>query len=94
MRRSSLSDGGYSQSGQLVHNSVKLISPSVSARIKAAVIFVSISFPVSKFNHAVNERAGRPIQRPGSTGITQIICHVGDNIYDHGVLTLAPHLCV
>ncbi|KAJ7292536.1 cutinase, partial [Mycena rebaudengoi] len=68
----------YNQGGQLVHNSVKLISASVATRIKAAVIF----------GDPDNGQAVQDI----SAANTKIICHVGDNIYDHGVLILAPHL--
>ncbi|KAF7332463.1 Carbohydrate esterase family 5 protein [Mycena kentingensis (nom. inval.)] len=69
---------GYSQGGQLVHNSAKLLSPAVSQRIKAAVIFgdPDNGDAVSGVN-AAN---------------TKIICHAGDNICKGGSLILTPHL--
>ncbi|KAJ7292529.1 cutinase [Mycena rebaudengoi] len=69
---------GYSQGGQLVHNSAKLISASVAARIKAAVIFG-------------DPDNGQFVQGVSAAN-TEIICHLGDNICDHGVLVLGPHL--
>ncbi|KAJ7715099.1 cutinase [Mycena olivaceomarginata] len=69
---------GYSQGGQLVHNSARLLSASVQARIKAAVIFGD-----PDNGDAVQ---GVPASR------TDVICHIGDNICAHGDLVLLPHL--
>ncbi|KAJ6504646.1 cutinase, partial [Mycena vitilis] len=69
---------GYSQGGQLVHNSAKLLSASVLARIKAAVIFG-------------DPDDGEPVQGvPASR--TDVICHTGDDICLHGTQVLQPHL--
>ncbi|KAJ6574438.1 cutA, cutinase A [Mycena capillaripes] len=69
---------GYSQGGQLVHNSAKQLSPDVSARINAAVIF----------GDPDNGAAVTGV----SAANTKIICHAGDNICAHGDLILLPHL--
>ncbi|THV08150.1 cutinase [Dendrothele bispora CBS 962.96] len=69
---------GYSQGGQLVHNSVNLLSSAVRSRISAAVIFGDPDF-------------GSPVTGVPSTR-TDIICHVGDDICAHGDLVLPPHL--
>ncbi|KAJ7068759.1 cutinase [Mycena amicta] len=69
---------GYSQGGQLVHNSAKLLSSSVSQRIKAAVIF----------GDPDNGQAVTGV----SAASTMVICHKGDNICQGGDLVLAPHL--
>ncbi|KAF9255227.1 cutA, cutinase A [Marasmius fiardii PR-910] len=69
---------GYSQGGQLVHNSARMLSSSVASRIAAAVIFGD-----PDDGEAV---AGVPASR------TDVICHNGDNICEHGVLVLPPHL--
>ncbi|KAJ7851668.1 cutinase [Mycena olivaceomarginata] len=69
---------GYSQGGQLVHNSAKLLSSSVLSRIKAAVIFG-------------DPDDGQAVQGV-SSGKTDVICHVGDDICLHGDLILEPHL--
>ncbi|KAG7095831.1 hypothetical protein E1B28_006526 [Marasmius oreades] len=69
---------GYSQGGQLVHNSAAMLSSAVQARISAAVIFGD-----PDDGEAV---AGVPASR------TDVICHVGDNICEHGILVLPPHL--
>ncbi|QSZ32745.1 hypothetical protein DSL72_002324 [Monilinia vaccinii-corymbosi] len=69
---------GYSQGGQLVHNAAKLLPSDVTAKISAAVIF------------------GDPDNGAAVQGVsaskTKIICHVGDNICEHGDLILMPHL--
>ncbi|KAJ6611385.1 cutinase [Mycena sp. CBHHK59/15] len=74
----SLVSVGYSQGGQLVHNSAKQLSSSVAARIKAAVIF----------GDPDNGQAVQEI--PASR--TLIICHLGDDICLGGDLVLLPHL--
>ncbi|KAJ7038053.1 cutinase [Mycena alexandri] len=69
---------GYSQGGQLVHNSAKQLSASVAARIKAVVIFG-------------DPDDGEAVQGISSSK-TLVICHVGDDICLHGDLVLEPHL--
>ncbi|KAJ7887485.1 cutinase [Mycena olivaceomarginata] len=69
---------GYSQGGQLVHNSAKQLSPDVSSRINAAVIFGDPD------NGAAVDGV--------SAANTKIVCHNGDNICAHGDLILLPHL--
>ncbi|KAF7348248.1 Cutinase [Mycena sanguinolenta] len=69
---------GYSQGGQLVHNSAKLLSASVLSRIKAAVIFG-------------DPDDGEPVQGVPAAN-TDVICHFGDDICAHGILILPPHL--
>ncbi|KAI9651125.1 hypothetical protein NHQ30_001162 [Ciborinia camelliae] len=69
---------GYSQGGQLVHKAAKLLSSETTAKISAAVIF------------------GDPDNGSAVQGVsaarTDIICHFGDNICEHGDLILLPHL--
>ncbi|KAF8214052.1 carbohydrate esterase family 5 protein [Mycena galopus ATCC 62051] len=78
---------GYSQGGQLVHNSAKQLSPAVSSRINAALIFASSLAHRSK---------GDPDNGTAVAGIdaanTKVICHTGDDICAHGDLILEPHL--
>ncbi|KAF7298727.1 Cutinase [Mycena indigotica] len=69
---------GYSQGGQLVHNSAKLISSSVAARISAAVIFG-------------DPDNGQAVQGIPSSKV-DVICHVGDNICQGGAIILPAHL--
>ncbi|KAJ7080545.1 cutinase [Mycena epipterygia] len=69
---------GYSQGGQLVHNSAKQLSASVAARIKAVVIFG-------------DPDDGEGVQGIPSSEL-DVICHVGDDICLHGDLILPPHL--
>ncbi|KAJ7464804.1 cutinase [Mycena galericulata] len=69
---------GYSQGGQLVHNSAKQLSAAVAARINAVVIFG-------------DPDNGQPVQGI-SAADTDIICHVGDDICLGGDLVLPPHL--
>ncbi|KAJ6585375.1 cutinase [Mycena capillaripes] len=69
---------GYSQGGQLVHNSAKMLSASVLARIKAAVIFG-------------DPDDGEAVQGISSAN-TDVICHTGDDICLHGDLILPAHL--
>ncbi|CAK5262856.1 unnamed protein product [Mycena citricolor] len=69
---------GYSQGGQLVHNSAKLLSAKVQARINAAVIFG-------------DPDDGSPVVGV-SASKTLVICHTGDDICLHGDLVLPPHL--
>ncbi|KAJ7498489.1 cutinase [Mycena latifolia] len=69
---------GYSQGGQLVHNSAKQLSADVSSRINAAVIF----------GDPDNGEAVAGIDAAN----TKIICHDGDNICQHGDAILPPHL--
>ncbi|KAJ6508316.1 cutinase [Mycena sanguinolenta] len=69
---------GYSQGGQLVHNSAAMLSSSVLARIKAAVIFG-------------DPDDGEAVQGVPAAN-TDVICHVGDDICLHGDLILPPHL--
>ncbi|KAJ6583999.1 cutinase, partial [Mycena vulgaris] len=73
-----LVSSGYSQGGQLVHNSAKLLSASVAARIKAVVIFG-------------DPDNGQAVQGVSSSN-TDVICHVGDDICLGGDLVLLPHL--
>ncbi|KAF7355739.1 Cutinase [Mycena sanguinolenta] len=69
---------GYSQGGQLVHNSAKQLSSAVLSRINAAVIF----------GDPDNGTAVTGIDAAN----TKVICHTGDDICAHGDLILAPHL--
>ncbi|KAJ7717000.1 cutinase [Mycena metata] len=69
---------GYSQGGQLVHNSAKQLSASVAARINAVVIFG-------------DPDNGQAVQRIPSSKV-DVICHVGDDICLGGDLILVPHL--
>ncbi|KAF5358987.1 hypothetical protein D9758_004833 [Tetrapyrgos nigripes] len=69
---------GYSQGGQLVHNSAKLLSSDVSARVNAAVIFG-------------DPDNGDAVDGIGADA-TKVVCHNGDNICAHGDLILPPHL--
>ncbi|KAK7041778.1 hypothetical protein VNI00_009067 [Paramarasmius palmivorus] len=69
---------GYSQGGQLVHNSAALLSPSVAARVSAVVIFGD---PKS------SQRVANV-----DTSKVKVFCNFGDNICDGGVLVLPPHL--
>ncbi|KAJ7708628.1 cutinase [Mycena metata] len=69
---------GYSQCGQLVHNSAKQLSPAVSAHINAAVIF----------GDPDDGQAVAGI----SAANTKVICHKGDDICLHGDAILLPHL--
>ncbi|KAJ6584001.1 cutinase [Mycena vulgaris] len=73
-----LVSSGYSQGGQLVHNSAKQLSASVAARIKAVVIFG-------------DPDNGQAVQGVSSSN-TDVICHVGDDICLGGDLVLLPHL--
>ncbi|CAK5263113.1 unnamed protein product [Mycena citricolor] len=75
---SALVTAGYSQGGQLVHNSAKLLSAKVQARINAAVIFG-------------DPDDGSPVAGV-SASKTLVICHTGDNICAHGIIVLPPHL--
>ncbi|KAF7364843.1 Cutinase [Mycena venus] len=74
----SLVTSGYSQGGQLVHNSARLLSASVLSHIKAAVIFG-------------DPDDGTAVQGVPAAN-TDVICHIGDDICLHGDLILAPHL--
>ncbi|KAJ7143554.1 cutinase [Mycena crocata] len=69
---------GYSQGGQLVHNSAKQLSSSVASRVKAVVIFG-------------DPDNGQAVQGVASSKV-DVICHVGDDICLGGILILAPHL--
>ncbi|KAJ6515408.1 cutinase [Mycena sanguinolenta] len=69
---------GYSQGGQLVHNSANQLSSDVLSRINAAVIF----------GDPDNGTAVAGIDAAN----TKVICHTGDDICAHGDLILAPHL--
>jgi len=73
-----LVSSGYSQGGQLVHNSAKLISASVAARISAVVIFGDPDFP-------------QPVAQVSSS-IVDVDCHIGDDICAGGDLVLPAHL--
>ncbi|THV08151.1 cutinase [Dendrothele bispora CBS 962.96] len=75
---SAIVTAGYSQGGQLVHNSANLLSSAVRSRINAAVIFGD-----PDFGEAVT---GVPAAK------TDVICHVGDDICAHGDEVLPPHL--
>ncbi|KAF7364844.1 Cutinase [Mycena venus] len=76
--QAALVTSGYDQGGQLVHNSARMLSASVLARIKAAVIFGD-----PDDGEAVH---GVPAAN------TDVICHVGDDICLHGDLILPAHL--
>ncbi|ESK92300.1 cutinase [Moniliophthora roreri MCA 2997] len=69
---------GYSQGGQLVHNSAALLSRDIAARINAVVIFG-------------DPKRGQPISGVDSSKV-KVFCHDGDNICDGGILVLPPHL--
>ncbi|KAE9402668.1 cutinase, partial [Gymnopus androsaceus JB14] len=69
---------GYSQGGQLVHNSAKLISAAVAERINAVVIFGDPDFP-------------QPVAQVSSS-IVDVDCHAGDDICEGGDMILEPHL--
>ncbi|KAJ7080516.1 cutA, cutinase A [Mycena epipterygia] len=69
---------GYSQGGQLVHNSAKQLSSSVAARINAVVIFG-------------DPDNGQSVQGIPS-GNLDVICHVGDDICLGGDDILPAHL--
>jgi len=69
---------GYSQGGQLVHNSAKQLSANVASRINAVVIF----------GDPDNGQAVSGI----SSDKVKVICHTGDNICAGGDLILPPHL--
>ncbi|KAJ7069486.1 cutinase [Mycena amicta] len=73
-----LVSSGYSQGGQLVHNSAKLISSSVAARISAVVIFG-------------DPDNGQAVQGVPSSKV-DVICHAADNICMGGDLVLPAHL--
>ncbi|KAJ7145593.1 cutinase, partial [Mycena epipterygia] len=66
----SLISTGYSQGGQLVHKSAKMLDPDVSARIKAVVIFG-------------DPDNGQTVQGIPSSAI-DIICHTGDAVCADG----------
>ncbi|KAJ6585388.1 cutinase [Mycena capillaripes] len=74
----SIVTSGYSQGGQLVHNSARMLSASVASHIKAAVIFG-------------DPDNGSAVQGVSAAN-TDVICHIGDDICLHGDLVLAPHL--
>ncbi|CAK5263097.1 unnamed protein product [Mycena citricolor] len=76
--KAALVTAGYSQGGQLVHNSARLLSPAVQARISAAVIF----------GDPDNGSAVSGV----SALRTHVVCHAGDDICLHGDLVLEPHL--
>ncbi|KAJ7701442.1 cutinase [Mycena rosella] len=69
---------GYSQGGQLVHNSAKQLSAAVAARISAVVIFG-------------DPDNGQAVQGVSSSKV-DVICHVGDDICLGGDLILPAHL--
>ncbi|KAF9078392.1 cutinase [Rhodocollybia butyracea] len=73
-----LVSSGYSQGAQLVHNSAKLLSSAVSARIKAVVMFG-------------DPDDGQAVAGV-SQSIVDVFCHVGDDICLGGDLVLPPHL--
>ncbi|KAJ7701434.1 cutA, cutinase A [Mycena rosella] len=73
-----LVSSGYSQGGQLVHNSAKQLSAAVAARISAVVIFG-------------DPDNGQAVQGVSSSKV-DVICHVGDDICLGGDLVLPAHL--
>ncbi|KAF5392716.1 hypothetical protein D9757_001043 [Collybiopsis confluens] len=73
-----LVSSGYSQGGQLVHNSANLLSSAVRARINAVAIFG-------------DPDDGQSVTGVSSSNL-DVICHVGDNICQGGDLVLPPHL--
>ncbi|THV05718.1 carbohydrate esterase family 5 protein, partial [Dendrothele bispora CBS 962.96] len=75
---SKIVSAGYSQGGQLVHNSAAMLSTAVKNRISAVVIFG-------------DPKRDQPISGIPSNRI-DIICHTGDNICDGGIIVAAPHL--
>ncbi|KAF9260719.1 cutinase [Marasmius fiardii PR-910] len=68
---------GYSQGGQLVHNSAELISAAVTNRISAVVIFGD------PFD-------GQAVGNIPSNKVL-VICHDGDNICDGGIIITSAH---
>ncbi|KAJ7617521.1 cutinase precursor [Mycena polygramma] len=78
LNRAAIVTSGYSQGGQLVHNSAEMLSADVLARIKAAVIFG-------------DPDNGSPVQGVSAAN-TDVICHTGDDICLGGDLVLPPHL--
>ncbi|KAF5392797.1 hypothetical protein D9757_001038 [Collybiopsis confluens] len=73
-----LVSSGYSQGGQLVHNSARLLSSAVRSRINAVVIFG-------------DPDDGQAVTGISSSKV-DVICHIGDNICQGGDLVLPPHL--
>ncbi|THU80688.1 hypothetical protein K435DRAFT_874131 [Dendrothele bispora CBS 962.96] len=69
----------YSQGGQIVHNSAKLLPPDDQQPVNAAVIFGD-----PDNDQAVNWCFTRQHQSH--------LSYNGDNIYAHGDLILPPHL--
>ncbi|KAK7041743.1 hypothetical protein VNI00_009032 [Paramarasmius palmivorus] len=69
---------GYSQGGQLVHNSAAQLSSNIAARVDAVVIFGDPKSHESVPNIDASK--------------VKVFCHAGDNICDGGVLILPPHL--
>jgi cutinase len=69
---------GYSQGGQLLHNSAKILGSSVMARVSAVVIFG-------------DPDDGQAVQGIDPSKVL-VICHAGDNICQGGDLILLPHL--
>ncbi|KAK7041736.1 hypothetical protein VNI00_009025 [Paramarasmius palmivorus] len=69
---------GYSQGGQLVHNSAGMLSSEIAARVDAVVIFGD-----PKSNESVPNIDASKVK---------VFCHDGDNICDGGILILPAHL--
>ncbi|KAJ7478219.1 cutinase [Mycena latifolia] len=76
--KAAIISSGYSQGGQLIHNSAKLLSSAVAAHINAVVIFG-------------DPDKGQAVKGVSSSKV-DVICHVGDNICLGGDLILPAHL--
>lgn len=68
---------GYSQGGQVVHNTADALGDSVMAKINSVVIFG-------------DPKSQTPVA--GAEGKTLIICHQADDICRNGDLILPAHL--
>ncbi|KAF8214990.1 cutinase, partial [Mycena galopus ATCC 62051] len=77
----SVLSSGYSQGGQLVHDSAKMFSASVLSHIEAAVIFMSMSQTdyIKEHRQQGDLDNGEPVQGVPA-GNTDVIDHSGDDI--------------
>ncbi|KAH7417744.1 cutinase [Cadophora sp. MPI-SDFR-AT-0126] len=69
--------GGYSQGGQVVHNTAKSLSADAMAKVSSVVIFG-------------DPQSQTPVT--GAESKTLVICHSDDNICSNGDLILPAHL--
>jgi len=69
---------GYSQGGQLVHNSIAMLPANVASSINSVVIFG-------------DPEEGKPIPNVAASKVL-IICHLTDNICTDGDIVLVSHL--